>query len=444
MTRKKRDKTDLNLIKAGVFAAIVLGLTFTSAWAQPEVTFHGQFRVNYYTESGSEKDTFGESSTAARLRFRPTWDLAFDDGVALHMQFNIGHINSGVGNHNFNQGGAAGGTPSFGLRHGYIVAPLSDSITGVAGVVPVSDKFGDTLFSSDWDFNPLAVALLGKAGELDWRFGAAKISEGNEAGTDEGLIAGDDLDVFVVDVDSGGFGGSVYYVKAGKNFGIQELALMIYGVRWAGEFGSTKVNAFVMGSSLDETDAAADMKSSGFAAKLEGKIPVGEMTLGVLGMFATGDKDFGTKDKTYSSFITPMSLIGHTGYWGYTGKLNIQGPTDTGIDNSMVNIDGGSPAGNGNLGYGITTIQANLSIPYSDKLSWYVAAGFFASTDAPSAQGTDIGTDIYAQGKYNLGSNLNLEFGADFANLGKGHFGNVVADKSRSITLLFSRLQMEW
>ena len=449
MIKNKRNQTGFSLIKAGLLAAIALGVTFTSAWAQPEVTFHGQFRVNYYMDSRTNSEDFGDGDARAhRLRFRPTWDVAFQDDVKLHIQFNIGHIKETWGNHNLEQSGG----PAFGLRHGYISAPLSDNITGIAGVVPVSDKFGDTLFSGDWDFNPVATVLLGKSGNLDWRFGTAKIAEGSENEKAGATDTQDDIDVIVLDVDSGGFGGSIYHFIGGKNHAdLPELSFSLYGVRWAGEFGSTKLNAFVVGSSFSTTGSAAapntfgafDVKSSGFAGKLEAKLPVGENTLGILGIFATGDKKFGTNESA-GSFITPMSLIGAHGYYGYTGKLNIQGPTDTGIDDP-VNIDGGS-YGNGNLGRGLMTLQANLSIPGSNKLSYYVAVGWFQSVDAPASGSKDIGTDIYVQGKYNIGSNLNLEFGVDYAALGKGsHYATEAGvDKSRNITTIFSRLQLEW
>jgi hypothetical protein len=51
----------------------------------------------------------------------------------------------------------------------------------IGGLVPLSDRFGDTLFSGDWDFNPLTYAVLGKIEGIDIRAGAAKLIEGSEA-----------------------------------------------------------------------------------------------------------------------------------------------------------------------------------------------------------------------------------------------------------------------
>ena len=156
---------------------------------------------------------------------------------------------------------------------------------------------------------------------------------------------------------------------------------------------------------------------------------------------ASGDKDFLATDSA-SSFITPMTLIAHTGYWGYTGKLNVQGPTDTGIDNPL-NIDGAAYGTGSGVGYGIMTIQAKADFPIMDRLTGYAAIGIFQHMDVPSGSEKSIGTDIYVQGKYNVAQNLNLEAGLDYASIGKDNtaYNNTV---DNTITLLFARLQLEY
>jgi hypothetical protein len=426
-----------------MFVLAVMALTVMVAgksWADPEFTYHGQFRINYYTESMSDTSTFGdENASAARLRFRPTFDVKVNEDVSTHLQLNIGHINSNTSNARTDKSGT---DPAVGLRHAVIQAKMGDGVTGVAGLVPISDKFGDTLFSGDWDFNPLAVAFLFDAGGINFRLGTAKLMENSENDTQSaaGTKNKDDLDAYVFDADMGGFGASVYYLDIQKSAtAYQTATLTLYGVRYAGDLGGVKLNAFLVGSALDASDLK--IKSNGYAAKLEAKVPVSGMTLGAMGIYASGDKKFGSTD-TASAFITPMSLIGHHGYWGYTGKLNIQGPTDTGIDDP-VNIDGGSYS-NKNLGHGLTTVQLNLDIPVNDKFSAYAAGGWYQSNDAPAGVSKDIGTDIYVQGKYMIGPKLNLEFGVDYAALGAGSHMTVDANTSRNITTAFSRLQLEY
>lgn len=407
-------------------ALLITGTASTTKAAESE--FHGQFRINYYSESQSE----GADTAAARLRWRPTWDAKIDEDVKMHMQLNIGHIESNTSNARYEQGGA----PAVAIRHGYLNFKLPE-VGGniVAGLVPISDKFGDTLFSSDWDFNPLAVAWLGKIGATDVRIGTGKLSEGTPADTD-------DVDAYVLDVDvlagAGTIGASVYQVTALSYSNTNGVAQTYAGVRGSQDFGVAKVNAFVLYNTgkTKGTGGTADIDNSGYAIKLEGIMPAGPAKVGVMFLTASGDKD--GKD----SFITPMSLIKHTGYWGYTGKLNIQGPTDTGID-APVNIDGASYSSGSGMGLGIMTLQAKADFPITEKLSGYAAVGIFQHQDAPTTNKKDIGTDIYAQGKYNLGKNLNLEAGLDYAMLLKENAatGNM---KDNNVTLAFARLQLEY
>ena len=132
-------------------------------------TFHGQFRINSYYQDVSDETILGDGDTtqASRLRFRPTWDATIDDVVKLHIQLNIGHINSNLANKRYDQDD----DPAVALRHGYISAPIPDleGWTLTAGLIPLSDKFGDVLFSGDWDYNPLAFMLTGTVSNIKVR-----------------------------------------------------------------------------------------------------------------------------------------------------------------------------------------------------------------------------------------------------------------------------------
>ncbi len=417
---------------AGTFA---LGQTQASA---VETLWHGQFRINSYWQDGSKNETFGAGKDvqASRLRFRPTLDFKFDSGVKAHIQLNIGHINSNTSNARFDKSGT---DPAVGLRHGYISAPIPGYTdwTLTAGLVPLSDKFGDTLFSGDWDWNPLTYMVSGKVGDIDLRVAHANLDENSEGGE-----PADDLDQWIIDADTKmGLGASFYALNANSSKRNEYYA----GVRYAGKADMVDYNAFAIYNwGQDNSNAALQRKHSGYAVKAEAKVPVGAAKFGVMGVYASGDKDFAdtTKDDS-GAFITPMSFIGHTGYWGYTGKLNVQGPTDTGIDDSHINIDGSL---GGTTGNGITTIQANLSFPIMPKLDGYAAAGWFTQNDAATGENKNIGTDLYAQVKYMLADSLNLEAGVDYVALGKGHAASVAlaTPESRNVTLVFSRLQLEF
>lgn len=448
------------LIAASLLSAFVLRGSMSDA-AEVETVWHGQFRVNSYYQNASKDNLFTRSDDiqASRLRFRPTLDLKFSTGVKAHMQLNIGHVNSNVSNSRYTLNGSSANEPVVSIRHGYISAPVPhfEDWTIVAGLIPISDRFGDTLFSSDWDYNPLAYQLLGNAGGLDISLAHGNLNEGNESSH-----PADDIDQWFLDVDTkSGLGASLYALNDNSKptnsvTGASTTNEYYAGVRYSGKLDPIDVNAFViynMGKRkmpASGTDPIS-RKHSGFAVKGEAKLPVGAAAkLGLLGIYASGDKDYKDSAKdSASSFITPMSIVGTTGYWGYTGKLNVQGPTDTGVDTSFVNIDGGGYATNNqNLGNGLATVQINADFPITEKLSGYGAAGWFTHTSAASGFKRYIGTDFYAQVKYLLWENLNLDAGIDHAVLGKGHGDSTALGQNnqstRNITLIFSRLQLEF
>jgi hypothetical protein len=58
-----------------------------------------------------------------------------------------------------------------GLRYTYVYWKPSREHHVMAGILPVSDEFGDTLFSADWDWNAGGVAWLGGSDRSRWRLG---------------------------------------------------------------------------------------------------------------------------------------------------------------------------------------------------------------------------------------------------------------------------------
>lgn len=143
--------------------------------ADDKLQFHGQVRINYYADSKSDNDAFNDSDTAAaRWRFMPTFDYIANKDVTAHLQIRIGQFDDSIWGHRYQVGDT---DPAFDLRQGYIQVKLVEGITSTAGIVPLSDKFGDTLFSSDWDFAPLSLVFTGDAGNLNYnyRLGTGKL-----------------------------------------------------------------------------------------------------------------------------------------------------------------------------------------------------------------------------------------------------------------------------
>lgn len=430
-------------------AALLAGWAVSaSAGTVPEVSFGGQYRINAYTLN--DDDGAGDIA-AARVRIRQNIDLKFSEQFSTHIQLNIGHITEGIDNHATNTTGAdspgAGDRGvTVGLRHAVMNYKFSDAALLKAGLVPIPDKFGDTLFSSDWNFNPVAVVLQGNAG-VDYRAAWMKIQENGE--TDEigagnipaGKAAGDktdnDMDAILLDL--------------GKDLGVANVGVMglvirtpengigvpsdgyetnsWIGIRADGSAASLKWHASVVNSNVDKSVFGNADDSTGWQvlAKVDGKVD--KVGWGLLGLYTTGSDD------AEDSFFSPQSLYRGQGYWGKTGILNIQGPTDTGMDANMLRTDNG--------GLGLTTVQANISSPLMDNLSGYVGAGWYQANEDNTAGDKDIGTDVYAQVKYKFpDSPLALDAGFDVASLGKAAPNS--GGDTRTASAFFARLQAEF
>src|SRR3989337_4077800 len=81
-----------------------------------ESTWHGQFRINYYSMSQDEDVDSGVA--AARLRWRPTLDVKVNNDVSMHMQLNIGHIQGNTSNARYAPNPEdPTGDPAVALRH---------------------------------------------------------------------------------------------------------------------------------------------------------------------------------------------------------------------------------------------------------------------------------------------------------------------------------------
>ncbi len=71
-----------------VAATILLGVfVFVQTAPAADTTFHGQFRINSWYQSMDPDTGDSVSSQASRLRYRPTWDVSFDNGVKLQQYF---------------------------------------------------------------------------------------------------------------------------------------------------------------------------------------------------------------------------------------------------------------------------------------------------------------------------------------------------------------------
>lgn len=395
----------------------------------PELGFGGQYRVNaYYVGRGGG----GGDQAAARVRIRQNLDIKFDQQFKTHLQLELGHTTDNVTTTNSSSRGT-----NIAVRHAVMDYTFDRGINFQAGIVPLSDHFGDTLFSSDWDYNPVALNVtIPIAGGTLRAFGA-NLNEGMEN------VAKDDFVHAQLDyvrplaegrhqINAGGSfvtrtdtGGTDYFHT---NYGIGGRFQVMEGLVLKG---------FVLGSHTDRKLLGLADDADGVAAKLELGWNSG---FALMATHASGDSDG-------SGYLPVMALAGTNGYWGYTGLLTVQGPTDTGFDGDSVNIS--------NNGYGLTTVQARFARPLTDKFDIYLAAGWFGNSDTPSGRDETVGVDFIAMGTYHFNEIFALDFGAAFAMLEdsvSGYSNGVIggttfnqgASYERNKTALFTRLQAEF
>lgn len=394
----------------------------------PVASYGGQYRINSYS---ADNDVGGDRQTASRVRIRQDIDIKFDEQLKTHLQLEMGNTASNITTSSSN----------IKVRHGVIDYTFKNGINAQAGIVPLSDYFGDSQFSSAWYYNPVALSAIIPASNGQLRAFAGNLSEGDE------LIASDDfvhyqLDYAITSSNNQQLNFALTYADIGNN-ATPALSYAYYNLA-AGLImpmsNGLKLDAFIMASDTDKGLLATSSDASGLAFKLAVTGAAGKGDFGLMLTHASGEDDG-------SGFLPIMAMARANGYWGYTGILTIQGSTDTGFDGDSVNIS--------NNGFGLTTLQAKYVLPVSQKLKTYAAAGWFGNSETPAGRGSNVGIDLMVMGSYQLHKYLALDFGAAFARVedavsgySNGVIGgtgfNQAAGTSRNKTALFTRLQTEY
>lgn len=416
--------SELESLTRGVGA----GTTSEDASEVPKLSLGGQYRINSYSVDNDDR---ADQQTASRVRVRQDIDLRFDSQFRTHLQVELGHTSDNVTTTNNSSRGNG-----IAVRHAVLDYAFENGPRFRAGIVPLSDRFQDTLFSSDWDYNPVALAMTLPLGGGSLRAFAANLNEGSES------VPDDDFAHYQVDYSFPLSEGSEINFAAGvatvDDFRDKRRLHANYGV--SGQFRLRKgleLRGFVMGSFTERQLLGTRDDASGVAAKLE---LVSESGLGLMVSHASGDSDG-------SGFLPVMALASTNGYWGYTGILTVQGPTDTGFDGDSVNVS--------NNGFGLTSVQVKYARPLSERLDLNLAAGWFGGTDGPSSRESTVGLDFLAMGTYHFNEFLALNFGAAYARLEDSVSGystgvlggagfNQPLGRDRTKYAFFSRLQAEF
>ncbi|NDY42979.1 hypothetical protein G3N55_09015 [Dissulfurirhabdus thermomarina] len=406
-------------------------LVFTPPGGDIQVGFGGQYRVNSYA---ADNDLPGDHPTASRVRIRQDLDFRFGERLRSHLELELGHTND-----NLTTTPSGSRATTVGVRHAVVAfAPLGLHGPEVrAGILPLSDRFGDVLFSADWDYNPVGVEVRVPLGPVQVRGFAADLHEGAEP------VAHDDFDHYQLDLQVRPAPGlrltaGLSFLDAATPDGHHTRRHWNYGAGVEVEAGpAVAVRACVLGSRTDGRLLGVDDPGQGCAAKLEVTAEAGPHAAGLMATYASGERDG-------SGFLPVMALSRTYGYWGYTGLLTVQGATDTGIDESAVNIS--------NNGYGLVTVQAYYTHRFESRFSLRLAAGWFGASHTPRGRSSELGIDTLVMGTWRLHRYLTLDLGVAYAHLrdgisgywsGVGPAGFVApAGARRDKTAAFSRLQL--
>ncbi len=405
---------------------------------KPQPSFGGQYRINFYNADNDTNNVVpdDDDQRAARLRIRQNVDLEFSERFKTHLQLELQHTTDNVITTDVRLGGEE---TNVSVRHAVMDYTFGNGANLQAGLVPLHDYFHDTLFSSDWDYNPLAAAVHIPVGPGMLRAFAANLKEGAEN------IEADDFVHYQVDYTLPVLE-KAQVVLTGTALNLEDFAgqkdSMHYNMGIGGHLevqDGMALNGFVISSSTDKELLGTSDDADGVALLLELTGPLGPGNFGVMASYASGDSD-GT------GFLPPMAFAQTFGYWGYTGLLTVQGATDTGFDFDGVNLS--------NNGLGMTSVQAKYAFPLAHALSGYIAAGWFGNTNA-AGRDDDVGIDLLGMGTYRFTKELALDFGLSYARLKdsvSGYFQGVQggvsfnqdADEDRDKLVFFGRLQAEF
>ncbi len=388
-----------------------------------------QYRIMYNASNlpGSGGSTFGEHENYDffRQRFRLSLDVQPTQKVGgfVQVEFRGGW---GVGpdisdpREGVREAVVFNRLNARGIRYGYVYAFLGKDQKLNAGILPISDKVGDTLFSADWDFNVGGISLEGKLNGSGYRLGYLRLVDTLSSGVDR------EGEFYIFDLLHSKFGAHVYFFNKSSVFGLpgllgSEIKEGWYALTSSFSFGEAKLNAFFM----INNGKYDDISHTGFAFKGEGKFSFNKTGLSLLCIYTTGSEG-GTGSR---SFLTPLGILGSGGYWAYTHIFTPQGPSD-------VN-DFGLEIGNG--GAGLFTSQVQIKFPKILKNLDFKATGGIFLSDKERNQSKSMGYEVGGEFSLFIDKYLVFDMGISYARLGD-FYGAV----PKGIYEIFGRFQIEF
>jgi hypothetical protein len=444
-----------------VASAALLGAVILSPAYAVEITslkdkdvgidFGIQYRVMYNNsniQSNNQYDFF-------RQRLRLNFDVKTQAGVGGFLQIEY-------------RGGWGGASPdksdpreayavnagnrlqARGIRYGYLYFPAGPG-TVLAGILPANDQVDQMLFSADWDLNIGGIAYAGKVGDIDYRLAYVRLVEGAFYRNTPG-IKDKDQHFLVLDLNSklGGLDAGIhYYGTYGKicdpnssNYpnNCTTSDFITLNQTWVGPTLTYKLDQVNLHAAVLANSGKIEGigSNSGWLARLEGSTKLGPATLSLLGVYSTGKNNGNGFYTVHSVLGSKQPGKGTGGYWAYTYIFTPHGPSD-------VNDFGLEP---GNLGFGLTTVQAKIDFPITKGLSAQGVVGTFRSNKDMIKNGINVGkslgTEVGVTLAANVGKHMTLEFGGAVASLGNAGRAEYNGGAKKSVNEMFARLQLEF
>lgn len=415
----------------------------------PKIEIGGQYRVMANSANFGWHPTSISGDEANRSfinqRFRTWFDVTATENVGAYLQLEVGHVGWGS-NYEWTKTYAGpsdtGGSDRVGieLRRAFLTYQKEGLGKFKVGIQDWSDSFGDTLASSDWDFNTGGIHYSRQFRDFDLGLGVFKMWEGDNAieGDDANLAVGDLS--YVVD-DKSKIGLGTYFLYDGSVYSYPSLTYDTSWDVWTGlnaktEIGSNAgINGFILTNYGERDDPS--WNHFGWAAKLEGSYKPGYGKIGIQGLYASGEKgaDADDSDEFRTIAQSERDNFGAQGYWSYLSLTSPRGSSD--VADLGVGLQ--------NRGYGLITIQANYEFPIAKRLDGYLAAGWLRSAVDNSTNGeNDMGTELVAEASYDLGGGLKLEGGAAYLFTGDFYKAGASSNDPENLYELYSRMQFEF
>jgi hypothetical protein len=320
------------------------------------------------------------------------------------------------------------------------------------GILDWHDSFGDTLASSDYDFNVAGIdwtktfpefydmkVWLGAFVMTDLALLESNLPPGNH----DAILYTSDFDWKVAEKSSVGI--SVYSIMDNGQYSYPTLTPyrsswdIWVGVRGATCLADLPINGFILYNGGQRVDVNnAFFEHNGWAAKIgTGPIELGPGKLSTQALFSTGDHHPGVGNSSEFRTVaqTYRDNFGAQGYWGYLYITAPNPPSD--VQDLGVSLQ--------NRGLGLFTVQGKYEYPIICKLSGILAAGWStAAQPNPISGGRVIGPEVANQFTYDFGHGLRADLGAAVLFTGDFYRAGPTAPRPNDLYEVFSRVQLEY